>query len=191
MMWKCHDKQHTIFESIYSDDFLNRQEEQVAMLLKEYGIEASGYYNLDEQYPYENKKPLVRLALIDAITNLPINDLIMDKKDFDKTVLESFLESSLSGLPKIALVTDGATMYPEIIKKVGLKHQLCIFHVIKNHHDNSFKSINKVSRRINTINNNLEKNRNTMKILKQEIKDNDFSRKKKRKKRARIRKLKK
>ena len=101
------------------------------------------------------------------------------------------MESSLSGLPKIALVTDGATMYPEIIKKVGLKHQLCIFHVIKNHHDNSFKSINKVSRRINTINNNLEKNRNTMKILKQEIKDNDFSRKKKRKKRARIRKLKK
>ena len=82
MMWKCHDKQHTIFESIYSDDFLNRQEEQVAMLLKEYGIEASGYYNLDEQYPYENKKPLVRLALIDAIINLPINDLIMDKKIF-------------------------------------------------------------------------------------------------------------
>ena len=41
----------------------------------------------------------------------------MIKKDFDKTVIESFIEFSLSGLPKIALVTDGASMYPEKLKK--------------------------------------------------------------------------
>ncbi len=179
------------FESIYDDDFLNRQEQQLAELLKQYGIEASGYYHLDEQYPYENTNPLVRLALIDAITQLPINELIIDKKDFDKTVVESFLESSLSGLPKIALVTDGAPMYPEIIKKIGLKHQLCIFHILKNHHDNSFKNINKVSRRINTINNNIKRNKNTIKTLEQDIKDNDYSKKKKRKKRQKIDKIKK
>lgn len=178
------------FESIYDDDFLNRQEEQLAELLKQNGIKASGYYHLDEQYPFKNSNSLVRLALIDAITKMPINELIIDKKDFDKTVVESFLESSLSGLPQIALVTDGAPMYPEIIKKIGLKHQLCIFHILKNHHDYSFKSINKVSRRINTINTNLERNKDTIKLLEQDIKDNNFSKKKKRKIRAKIDKLK-
>lgn len=139
------------FESIYDEDFLKRQEEQVVELLEYYGIEASGYYNYDEQYPHGNGHPLVRLAIIDALTNIHINELIIDKKDFDKTVVESFLESSLSGLPKIARVTDGVPMYPEIIKKIGLKHQLCIFHILKNHHDSSFKSIGRVSKRINTI----------------------------------------
>lgn len=177
------------FESIYDEKFLKKQEEEIAKLLEQYGIKASGYYHYDEQYPYENNNPLVRLAIIDALTNLPINELIIDKKDFDKTVVESFLESSLSGLPKIALVTDGASMYPDIIKKIGLKHQLCIFHVIKNHHDNSFKSINRVSRKINTITNAIERNNAIIKSLKKDIKDDDFSEKKKRKKRARIDKL--
>ena len=177
------------FESIYDEEFIKRQEKQLMELLKQYGIEYSGYYHYDEQYPRSNGDQLVRLAIIDALTNLPVNELIVDKKDFDKTVVESFLESSLSNLPKIALVTDGASMYPEIIKKIGLKHQLCIFHILKNHHDNSFKSIRRVSRRINTINNNITKNEKTIKTLEKEIKDSDFSKKKKKKKRAKINKL--
>ena len=38
-----------------TDDFLNKQEEQVAMLLKEYGIEARSYYHMDEQYPLKTR----------------------------------------------------------------------------------------------------------------------------------------
>ena len=178
------------FESLYDEDFLKRQEKQLRKLLKKYKIDFTGYYHYDEQYPFQNGKPMVRLAIIDALTGLPVNDLIVDKKDFDKTVVESFMESSLSGLPKIALVTDGASMYPEIIKKIGLKHQLCIFHVIKNHHDKAFKSIRRVSRRINTIDNQIEKNKDTINTLEKEIKDPDFSVKKKKKKRNRITKLK-
>ena len=177
------------FESIYDEEFLKRQEKQLRKLLEQYGIDYSGYYNYDEQYPSESGNPVVRLALIDSITGLPVNELIVDKKDFDKNVVESFLDSSLSGLPKIALVTDGASMYPEIIKKIGLKHQLCIFHLIKNHHDKAFKSIRRVSRRINTINNKIEEKKNTIAILEMDIKDPDFSEKKKKKKRARIEKL--
>lgn len=107
------------FESIYDNDFLKRQEEALMNLLKEEGIEPTGYYHLDEQYPRYNGKELVRLALLDAITNLPISELLIAKEDFDKSVLKSFLESALSGLPKEALITDGAPMYPEIIDQKG------------------------------------------------------------------------
>ena len=74
-------------------------------------------------------EPLVRLALIDAINGLPINDIIVHKDLFDKDLVEAFLDSSLSGLPKEALVTDGLRAYPEIIDKISIKHQLCVFHI--------------------------------------------------------------
>lgn len=94
---------------------------------------------------------MVRLAIIDAINNLPINEIIVAKEDFDKTVVESFLDSSLANLPKEAIITDGAPMYPEIIDKIGIKHQLCVFHIIKNHHTKSFTTLSRLSRRIKTI----------------------------------------
>ena len=55
-------------------------------------IEPSGIYHYDEEYLYENGEKIVRLAIIDAVTNLIINDQIMLQKDFDKEFLEIFLE---------------------------------------------------------------------------------------------------
>lgn len=40
------------FESIYTEDFLKRQEEEIAKFLEQHGIEASSYYHYDEQYPH-------------------------------------------------------------------------------------------------------------------------------------------
>ena len=88
-MLKCPDKRHIIFESIHSPEFLKQEEEALVRLLEENGIEPTGYYHYDEQYPYFNGKPMVRLALLDAITNLPINELIVAKEDFDKKVVKS------------------------------------------------------------------------------------------------------
>lgn len=115
--------------------------------------------------------------------------MVIDKEDLDKKVVESFLESSLAGLPKIALITDGAPLYPDIIDKIGMKHQLCIFHIIKNHHTDTFKNIRRVSRRINTINKEINRNKTTIDMLKEDIQDDDYSEKKKKKKRNRINKL--
>ena len=61
----------------------------------------------------------MRLTLIDSITHLVINDMIFDKEDFDKDLVESFLESSLVGLPKEAIITDGVPMYKDILEKNG------------------------------------------------------------------------
>ena len=93
-------------------------------------IEPSGVYHYDEEYLHENGEKIVRLAIIDAVTNLIINDQVMLQEDFDKEFLEIFLKYSLEGLPKKALVTDSYSAYPGIIEKICINHQLCIFHIL-------------------------------------------------------------
>ena len=51
--------------------------------------------------------------------------------------MEIFLKLSLKGVPKKVLITDGNPAYPAIIEEIEIKHQLCIFHIIKNHHNKS------------------------------------------------------
>ena len=50
-------------ESTYDETFLKKQEEINMELLKEKGIEPTGYYHYDEQYPHQNGEQLVRLAI--------------------------------------------------------------------------------------------------------------------------------
>ena len=158
-------------ESTYTGEFLKRQEEINLKLLEKQGIIPSGYYHYDEQFPYENGKPKVRLALIDSITHLVINDIIFDKEDFNKELVEAFLDSSLQGIPKEAIITDGDKMYPDILEKIGVKHQICVFHVLKNHHDKSFKSIGFLKRRIQTINSQILNNKTTIEMLNDQIRN--------------------
>ena len=177
-------------ESLFSDAFIKRQEELNAELLKQQGIEPTGYYHYDEQFPHENGEPIARLALIDAINNLPINEILVPKEDFDKNLVESFLESSLTGLPKEALITDGAPAYPDIVDKIGIQHQLCIFHILKNHHSKTYKTIAKIARKIRTTNKKITNNKTTIEMLKNQIRQNNLSKKKKDKKREKIKNLK-
>ena len=50
-------------ESTYDETFLKKQEKINMDLLKEKGIEPTGYYHYDEQYPHQNGEQLVRLAI--------------------------------------------------------------------------------------------------------------------------------
>lgn len=145
-------------ESTYAESFITKKEKHLQKLIKETKIEPSGIYHYDEEYLYENGENIVRLAIIDAVTNLIINDQIIHQEDFDKEFLEIFLKYSLEGLPKKILITDGHTAYPPIIEKICIKHQLCIFHIIKNHFDKSYKTLNKIKRRIKTIETKIDKN---------------------------------
>lgn len=115
--------------------------------------------------------------------------LYFDKEDFGKDMVEAFLDSSLEGLPKEAIITDGAPMYKDILKKMGVKHQICIFHVIKIHHTPSFKNIKRLTRRINTINKQISSNKTTIEMLTEQIKKDNLTKKKKDKKRTKIKKL--
>ena len=62
------------------------------------------------------------------------------------------MESSLAGLPKEALVTDGALAYPDIVDKIGIRHQLCVLQKIKK---SSLKNISINFKSLKTNKNNL------------------------------------
>ena len=137
------------------------------IILKEMKIEPSGIYHYDEEYLFENGVKTVRLAIIDAVTNLIINDQLIYQEDFDKEFIEIFLKYSLEGLPKKILITDGHPAYPAIIERICIKQQLCIFHIIKNHHDKSFKKINKLERRIKTLETKIQENNAEIKEIRE------------------------
>ena len=158
-------------ESTYADSFITQKEEEIQKILKEMKIEPSGTYHYDEEYLHENGDNIVRLAIIDAVTNLIINDQVMLQEDFDKEFLEIFLKYSLEGLPKKVLITDGYSAYPGIIEKVCINHQLCIFHIIKNKRTPSFKKIRKLEKRIKTIKNTIKDNEEKREELKQKRKE--------------------
>ena len=61
-------------ESTYSEHYILQKEEEVQKLLEEMKIEPSGIYCYDEEYLHENGEKYVHLAIIDAVTNLIIND---------------------------------------------------------------------------------------------------------------------
>ena len=145
-------------ESTYSEHYILRKEEELQKLLEEMKVKPSGIYCYDEEYLHENGEKCVRLAIIDAVTNLIINDQMIYQEDFDKDFMEIFLKYSLEGLPKKVLVTDGHPAYSAIIEKICIDHQLCIFHIIKNQRTPSFRKINKINNRIHTIKKTIKKN---------------------------------
>ena len=87
--------------------------------------------------------------------------------------MEIFLKYSLEGLPKKVLITDGHPAYPAIIERICIKHQLCIFHVIKNHHDKSIKKINKLERRIKTLKTKIKENQTEINQIREYSKGRD------------------
>ena len=176
-------------ESTYDTSFITQKEENLQKLLEETKIEPSGIYHYDEEFLHENRIKIVRLAIIDAVTNLIINDQVIYQEDFDQDFVEIFLKYSLEGLPKKVLITDGHLMYPPIIERICIKHQLCIFHIIKYHNDKSYKKMNKIKRRIQTLERKIEENEERITKLKEYSKGMAYRPSKKDK--TRIRKIKK
>ena len=154
-------------ESTYDTTFITQKEENLQKLLKETKIKPSGIYHYDEEFLHENGIKTVRLAIIDAVTNLIINDQVIYQDDFDQEFVEIFLKYSLDGLPKKVLITDGNVIYPLIIERICIKHQLCIFHVIKYHNHKSYKKINKLKRRIRALERKIKENEERITKLKE------------------------
>ena len=89
----------------------------------------SGYYVFDVEWIKINGEWKYRHTLLDAISNCIVADAIYDTED--ETTVEKFLKESTANKNKKAITTDLDSKYPQIIKKLGFKHQLCIFHTKK------------------------------------------------------------
>ena len=110
-------------------------------------FEYSGYYLYDEQFLRLNEVRHYRLTLYDAILNIPVSERIVRHRIPKNT--KKFIIDSTANKPFICLTTDLFPMYRNVADEIGVKHQLCIFHL--------FKTINhklKVHCRRNKINGN-------------------------------------
>ena len=92
-------------------------------------FEYSGYYLYDEQFLRLNGVRHYRLTLFDAILNVPVSERIVRRRIPKNT--KKFILDSTANKPFICLTTDLFPMYRNVADEIGVKHQLCIFHLFQ------------------------------------------------------------
>ena len=92
-------------------------------------FEYSGYYLYDEQFLRLNGTRHYRLTLFDAILNIPVTERIVRRRIPKNT--KKFILESTENKPFICLTTDLFPMYRNVADEIGVKHQLCIFHLFQ------------------------------------------------------------
>lgn len=92
-------------------------------------FEYSGYYLYDEQFLRLNGVRHYRLTLFDAILNIPVSERIVRRRIPKNT--KKFILDSTENKPFICLTTDLFPMYRNVADEIGVKHQLCTFHLFQ------------------------------------------------------------
>ncbi|MCK9151942.1 ISNCY family transposase [Methanobacterium alcaliphilum] len=99
----------------------------------------SGYYTYDEQFLRINGQRMYRLTLYDQILSIPVAEQIVHKRT--PTAITQFIQESTSKQPLISITTDHMKLYKNIMDYIGVKHQLCIFHLFKMIGDKVYKKL--------------------------------------------------
>ena len=158
-----------LHEKELSPQYIYNKEQEILKEIKKLNIKPSGYYSYDEEFIKINKKIYVRLALIDVHTKMIINDELIPKNQFNKEYIEKFLKESTDGIKLKTIITDGYRSYPEIIERLGAKHQLCTFHIMQNLMVKLNPYINTKRRLIDSLTKSNEKKEAKIKELKSKI----------------------
>jgi len=132
------DKTASLIDSLigkeYSHESINRWYKARTNPLQEKKIrneDCSGYYLYDEQEVKAGGKKMQRLTLRDITMKPPIAEEIKDDKK--KEIIREFLVRNLENKPKISMIVDGDTSYPEIITEdLGMNYQIDIRHLFDN-----------------------------------------------------------
>ena len=99
----------------------------------------SGYYTYDEQFLRINGHRMYRLTLYDQIRNIPIAEQIVPKRT--PAAITQFIQESTNNQPLISVTTDHMPLYKNIMDYIGVKHQLCVFHLFKMIGDKIYKKL--------------------------------------------------
>ena len=85
----------------------------------------------DEQFPFVNGKPRVRITIFDIISGLPYIDTI-DQSKSSETIKSIFRRSGISFTKPTIVITDLDKSYPTLLNELfgdNLLHQPCLFHL--------------------------------------------------------------
>ena len=89
----------------------------------------SGYLTIDEEYIYIDGKKKYRVSLHDRFIKGPIAEEIMNSRT--KKKIKDLIEEVTENNEIISLTSDGLRQYKSVAKDLGIIHQRCIFHMIK------------------------------------------------------------
>ena len=150
---------------IETDDYLN-------VALENF----SGYIAVDEVYD----GPFCILSIVDNREFRRLTYRVLERSP-KKEDIHEFLNSfknilARRGLSLKGITTDGSNLYPEAIKSVfpGVRHQICVFHVLKEINRSILKAVTKVRRELNaTKTKRTKRGRPTDRDDKQLIKKNE------------------
>ena len=109
-------------------NYINKESEKLKKLQE--NITFSGHYGYDEQHIKINGEKYYILAIIDVKTKLLLDFNVVPH--LKKKVIKKFIYNATKKHPKHSLTTDNKKVYRNISKELGFKHNLCIFHLLKN-----------------------------------------------------------
>ena len=90
-------------------------------------IKPSGFYGYDVQWEPLDDGYHYRHLLFDLINNAPVAELLAPDEDLKTTY--DFINKSVKPNDRKAIVTDLKLGYDSVMKKLGFKHQHCIYHL--------------------------------------------------------------
>lgn len=91
--------------------------------------ELSGFLTIDEEYVYVKGKKKYRVSLHDRFIKGPIAEEIMSSRT--KKKIKALITEVTKNNQIISLTSDGLRQYKYVAKDLGIIHQRCIFHMIK------------------------------------------------------------
>lgn len=172
-------------QDIESNEYINEKNRKQLLEMGKKGIQPSGNYHFDEQYPKQNGEQMVRLDILDAETNYSYYTLLVPQEEFNQELIETYWHTVLDALPQHSITTDGYKAYNTIIDNFNLIHHRCIFHIMQNTVNDIVKLLNRYKRhnksnerKIKENTEKLEKKREKYGPRKGRIADSDVKRRK-------------
>ena len=120
------------FRKEYFNQYIFQIQEKLEYQRKKYNIEFSDVLAFDEQYVLVMGEWMYKLTALDPVTGHVYNFCIASKEEFSREYVKNFLKPLVREFNIKIIVTDGAKMYPSIMKELGVEHKLCNFHKMQN-----------------------------------------------------------
>lgn len=120
------------FRKEHFDEYVSKIHKKLEYQRKQSNIEFSNVLAFDEQYVLVMGEWMYKLTALDPVTGHIHDFSIATKEEFNREYVKNFLKPLVSEFNIKTIVTDGAKMYPSIMKELGVEHKLCNFHKMQN-----------------------------------------------------------
>ncbi len=161
-------------QSIYNyhdanvDSYIKKEERKLKQLIENKNTGFSGYYHYDEEFIKISGDVHVRMTIVDAHTKRIVNEQIKPKNKFNNETIKDFFKKSFQGKKLNTIITDGYSAYPDIISLLGANHQNCVFHVMQILMKYLQKEVNRLNRKIESLDKKIRHNKDKIERLKKQ-----------------------